>query len=61
VSGDPLLITLPVADRARAHLLHREGVGLEAIGEPADDGLGATAAARRDRQPLDSLLLVSLY
>ena len=36
---DPLLISLPVADRVRAHDFNRDGLGLEAIGELADDGV----------------------
>jgi uncharacterized protein len=36
---DPLLISLPVADRVRAHAFYRDGLGLDAIGEPADDGV----------------------
>jgi uncharacterized protein len=36
---DPLLISLPVADRVRAHDFYREGLGLKAIGELADDGV----------------------
>ena len=36
---DPLLISLPVADRIRAHAFYRDGLGLDAIGEPADDGV----------------------
>ena len=36
---DPMLISLPVADRVRAHDFYREGLGLAAIGEPADDGV----------------------
>jgi uncharacterized protein len=39
VTYDPLLVSLPVADRVRAHAFYREGLGLEAIGEPADDGV----------------------
>jgi predicted lactoylglutathione lyase len=35
----PLLVSLPVADRARAHSFYQEALGLEAIGEPADDGV----------------------
>ena len=35
----PLLVCLPVADRVRAHAFYRDGLGLEAIGEPADDGV----------------------
>ena len=36
---DPLLISLPVADRVRAQAFYRDGLGLDAIGEPADDGV----------------------
>jgi uncharacterized protein len=36
---EPLLISLPVADRVRAHDFYREGLGFEAIGDPADDGV----------------------
>jgi uncharacterized protein len=36
---DPLLISLPVADRVRSHDFYRDGLGLDAIGEPADDGV----------------------
>ena len=40
MTHDPLLISLPVADRVRADAFYREGLGLEPIGEPdADDGL----------------------
>jgi predicted lactoylglutathione lyase len=36
----PLLISLPVADRVRAHAFYRDALGLEAIGdELADDGI----------------------
>lgn len=35
----PLLISLPVADRARAYAFYRDALGLEATGELADDGL----------------------
>ena len=35
----PLLVCLPVADRRRAHAFYRDGLGLEAVGEPADDGV----------------------
>ena len=36
---DPVLISLPVADRVRAHDFYRDGLGLVAIGELADDGV----------------------
>ena len=35
----PLLISLPIADRARSYTFYREALGLEAIGELADDGV----------------------
>ena len=34
---DPMLISLPVADRVRARDFYRDGLGLEAIGELADE------------------------
>jgi uncharacterized protein len=36
---DPVLISLPVADRVRAHDFYRDGLGLDAVGELADDGV----------------------
>ena len=35
----PLLISLPVEDRVRAHAFYSEALGLKATGEPADDGV----------------------
>jgi uncharacterized protein len=35
----PLLISLPTADRVRAYAFYQEALGLEAIGEPVDDGV----------------------
>jgi hypothetical protein len=35
----PLLISLPVADRPRAHAFYQDALGLKALGEPADDGV----------------------
>jgi uncharacterized protein len=35
----PMLISLPIADRVRAHAFYRDALGLETIGEPADDGV----------------------
>ncbi len=38
VDLEPLLVSLPVADRPRSLAFYRDGLGLEAIGAPADDG-----------------------
>ena len=35
----PFLISLPTADRVRAHAFYRDGLGLDAVGELADDGV----------------------
>ena len=35
----PFLISLPTADRVRAHAFYRDGLGLESVGELADDGV----------------------
>jgi predicted lactoylglutathione lyase len=35
----PLLISLPIADRPRAHAFYQAALGLEPVGEPADDGV----------------------
>jgi predicted lactoylglutathione lyase len=35
----PLLLSLPTADRPRAHAFYRDGLGLEAVGPLADDGV----------------------
>ena len=35
----PFLLSLPTADRVRAHTFYREALGLEAVGELADDGV----------------------
>jgi len=34
-----MIIALPTADRRTAHTFYRDGLGLEAFGEPADDGV----------------------
>jgi hypothetical protein len=36
---NPFLISLPIADRPRSHAFYTEALGLESIGEPADDGV----------------------
>ncbi|MFG1648739.1 VOC family protein [Micromonospora sp. NPDC049275] len=35
----PLIISLPIADRPTSFRFYRDGLGLEAVGEPADDGI----------------------
>jgi uncharacterized protein len=39
VSFSPVVVSLPIADRQTSFVFYREGLGLEAIGEPAADGL----------------------
>ncbi len=39
MSSDPLLVSLPIADRRTSHRFYSDGLGLEAIGEPAEDGV----------------------
>jgi predicted lactoylglutathione lyase len=39
VTITPFLLSLPTADRVRAHAFYREALGLEAVGELADDGV----------------------
>lgn len=36
---NPILISLPIADRGRALAFYRDALGIEAVGEPADDGV----------------------
>lgn len=36
---DPFIISLPIADRVRSHAFYQEALGLEPLGEPADDGI----------------------
>lgn len=35
----PMIISLPIADRATSYRFYRDGLGLDAEGEVADDGL----------------------
>jgi predicted lactoylglutathione lyase len=39
IDVNPLLISLPIADRVRSRDFYRAALGFEAIGEPADDGV----------------------
>ena len=39
VDINPILISLPIADRPRSLAFYRDALGLEAPGEPADDGV----------------------
>lgn len=39
MSEPRFVIALPIADRPRSHEFYREVLGLEAFGEPADDGV----------------------
>ena len=38
-SSEPVVVTLPTADRQRSYDFYRKGLGLEPVGELADDGL----------------------
>ena len=38
-STAPVVVTLPTADRQRSYDFYRDGLGFEAVGELADDGL----------------------
>jgi uncharacterized protein len=35
----PVIVSLPIADRQTSFVFHGEGLGLDAIGDPADDGV----------------------
>lgn len=35
----PVIVSLPIADRRTSFAFYREGLGLDAIGEPAEDGV----------------------
>lgn len=35
----PVTLSLPIADRRTSMVFYRDGLGLEAIGEPAEDGV----------------------
>lgn len=35
----PVVVSLPIADRPTSFVFYRDGLGLEPVGEPADDGV----------------------
>jgi predicted lactoylglutathione lyase len=35
----PMVIALPISDRPRSYRFYAEGLGLQALGEPAEDGV----------------------
>jgi uncharacterized protein len=39
VNFEPIVICLPIADRPTSYDFYRRALGLEALGEPADDGV----------------------
>lgn len=39
MSSVPILISLPIADRRTSYAFYRDGLGLAAVGEPAEDGV----------------------
>jgi uncharacterized protein len=39
VPAPPVTISLPIADRPTSFAFYRDGLGLEPVGEPADDGI----------------------
>lgn len=36
---NPVVVSLPIADRRRSYEFYRDGLGLPTVGEPADDGV----------------------
>jgi len=56
VTYEPILVSLPVGDRVRAHEFYVAGLGLRAIGEPADDGVPEPLLF--ELNPLARLMLV---
>ncbi len=38
-SEKPLIVSLPIADRRDSFAFYRDGLGFEAVGAPADDGV----------------------
>ncbi|MEW2142096.1 VOC family protein [Micromonospora vinacea] len=39
MTSAPVILSLPIADRATSYRFYRDGLGLDAVGEVADDGI----------------------
>jgi len=39
VTSAPVIVSLPISDRATSYRFYRDGLGLDAVGELADDGI----------------------
>ncbi|MEU8152379.1 VOC family protein [Micromonospora sp. NPDC048986] len=39
MTSAPVIVSLPIADRATSYRFYRDGLGLDAVGELADDGI----------------------
>lgn len=53
---NPVVISLPIADRQRSYTFYKEALGLEPFGEPAEDGVPEPLQFRLDRST--SLMLI---
>jgi predicted lactoylglutathione lyase len=50
VTVNPLLVSLPIADRSRSYAFYQEALGLEPVGELADDGVPEPLMFRLNEQ-----------
>lgn len=39
MSNTPIVVSLPIADRRNSYRFYRDGLGLDAVGEPAEDSV----------------------
>jgi predicted lactoylglutathione lyase len=39
MSSPPVVVSLPIADRRRSYAFYRDGLGFDAVGTPAEDGV----------------------